>query len=141
MMIKEMKKNLLKITTFLLVFSLLFSCFHKIFKFKDADGIFSLTAFYREPEDSIDVIFFGSSHIFENINTGILWSDYGIASFELCGSVQPLWNTYYYMKEALKTQTPQLMVLDIYRAVEWEDYDKESRVIKTISVLSHPGIK
>lgn len=125
-----MKKNLFKLIAFFIIFCALFFCFQKVFKFKDVDGIFSMEAFYREPDESIDVMFFGSSHIFENINTGILWDEYGYASFELCGSVQPFWNSYYYMKEALKTQKPKLMVLDVFRAVETDDYDEPSRIIK-----------
>lgn len=125
-----MKKNLIKIVCFMSICALLFFCFHKVFNFKYGDGIYSLTKFYEEPEDSIDVLCFGSSHIFENVNTGILWEEYGIASFNLCGSIQPMWNSYYYMKEALKTQEPKLMILDVFGATQTEEYIDHSRIIK-----------
>lgn len=64
------------------------------------------------------------------MNTGTLWDDFGIASFDLCGSVQPLWNTYYYMKEALKTQKPKVMVVDMFAAVLADEYSDHSRIIK-----------
>ena len=44
--------------------------------------------------------------------------------------MQPMWNTYYYFKEALKYQTPQLVVLDVYRLVEAFPYSKESKIVK-----------
>lgn len=64
------------------------------------------------------------------MNTGTLWDDFGIASFDLCGSIQPLWNTYYYMKEALETQKPKVMVVDMFAAVLADEYSDHSRIIK-----------
>ncbi|HOO27526.1 MAG TPA: hypothetical protein PLU43_03605, partial [Lachnospiraceae bacterium] len=43
---------------------------------------------------------------------------------DLGGAEQPYWNSYYYLKEALKTQTPKVIVLDIttpgIRAVDFQ---------------------
>lgn len=125
-----MVRKICKILCFLLILGILMSRFECIFNFKDGDGIFSLTKFYEQEKNSIDVMCFGSSHVFENVNTAILWDEYGIADFNLCGSIQPLWNTYYYMKEALKTQTPRLIVVDVYGAVQTEEYMDHSRIIK-----------
>ena len=52
-----------------------------------------------------------------------------MAAYNLAGSNQPLWNSYYYFKEALKYQKPQLVVLDVYRAIETEDYQEEARIV------------
>ena len=125
-----MKNKIIKIVCFIIIFAMLFLKFEKVFNFKYGDGIYSLKCFYEEPENSIDVLCFGSSHIFENVNTGVLWSEYGIADFNLCGSIQPVWNTYYYMKEALKTQRPKVMVVDVYGTIQTEDYIDHSRIIK-----------
>ncbi len=125
-----MKKKAINLICFMFIFILLVIQFHKIFSFKYGDGIYGLTTFYKQDENSIDLLCFGSSHIFENVNTGILWNEYGIAAFDLCGSIQPLWNTYYYMKEALKTQAPKIMILDLYSAVLDDEYSDSSRIIK-----------
>lgn len=125
-----MNKKLIKSVCFVILLVILLSGFHNIFSFKYNDGIYQWTVFNEEKENSIDVICYGSSHIFENVNTGILWDDYGIASFNLCGSVQPLWNTYYYMKESLRTQHPKVMVVDVYGAVQKDEYIDSSRIIK-----------
>lgn len=123
-----MKK--VRLICFIMVFVLLLLSFQKVFSFKYGDGIYPLKLFYEAKENSIDVICFGSSHIFENVNTGTLWDEYGIASFDLCGSIQPLWNTYYYMKEALKTQQPKVMVVDVFGTLQTEEYTDHSRIIK-----------
>lgn len=125
-----MYKKIMKIGIFILVLIILGGIFVKDFQFKYGDGIYPLQVFYEQESNSIDVMCFGSSHIFENVNTGVLWDEYGMASFNLCGSVQPLWNTYYYMKEALKTQSPKVMVLDVYGAVQTSKYTDDSRIIK-----------
>lgn len=120
-----MKK--VRLICFIMVFVLLLLSFQKVFSFKYGDGIYPLKLFYEAKENSIDVICFGSSHIFENVNTGTLWDEYGIASFDLCGSIQPLWNTYYYMKEALKTQQPKVMVVDVFGTLQTEEYTDHSQ--------------
>lgn len=123
-------KTVSKVGCFFLILSIFLICFDHVFNFKYGDGIYEIEKFYEEKENSIDVIFLGSSHIFENVNTAVLWEEYGMAAFDLCGSVQPLWNSYYYMKEALKKQTPDVMVLDVYGAIQTSDYSDHSRIIK-----------
>lgn len=81
-------------------------------KYKYADGIRPMMDFYNYPDNSIDVLFIGSSHVGVNIDTEILCNDYGIASYKLWGTTQPPWNTYYYLVEALKTQSPKVVVME-----------------------------
>lgn len=105
-----------------------FMLFNRVFCFKFVDGIYQMWAFYRLPKNNVDVLFVGSSHIFVNVNTGVLWDEYGMASFDLAGSVQPIWNSYYYIKEALKSQRPRLVVLDMNRVMENRDYIDSGRI-------------
>lgn len=42
-----------------------------------------------------------------------------------------MWNTYYYLKEALKTQKPKLIVLEGYRLLEEEEFLDAGYVIKS----------
>lgn len=46
------------------------------------------------------------------------------------GGGQPIWNTYFYLKEALKTQTPQLIILEGYTLMTDYDFAESSSVIK-----------
>lgn len=118
----------------IIVFVCLLGCIlgklNNIFKYKYADGIYSMKKFYELDKNSVDVLVLGSSHAFENINTSILWNDYGIAAYDLCASAQPIWNTYFYLKEALKTQTPKVIVLEGFTLTFPDDY-REDRVIKS----------
>lgn len=130
-----MRRNIIKTICFLFIFGILLMWYHRVFSFKYGDGIYDVTVFYELPEDSVDILCLGSSHTFENINPDVMWKEYGYAAFDLCSSVQPMWNTYYYLKEALKTQTPQLVVLDAFCVNETREYLDDSRIIKGISGL------
>ncbi len=125
-----MRRKTAKIIGFFLVLALSLGCFHRVFQFKNTSGNYLVTAFYREPKNSVDVMCFGSSHAFANISTAVLWEDYGIACYELCGASQPIWNTYYYVKEALKTQTPKVLVVDVHGITKYVDYLEHSRIIQ-----------
>lgn len=125
-----MKKSLIKIIGFCTVLVCVLNYVNQVFEMKYGDGIYDMVKFYELEPDTVDVLILGSSHAFESFNTGTLWDEYGMSSFVLGGSVQPMWNTYYYLKEALKTQTPQLIVLEGYMTIFSSEYIDDSRIIK-----------
>ncbi|MCM1237166.1 MAG: hypothetical protein NC489_44420 [Ruminococcus flavefaciens] len=127
-----MKKNIfhkkvIQLIIFTAIFLILLNSIYKVFSFKYGDGILGLTKFYELDNNTVDVLILGSSHAFENINTGVLYDSYGMAAYILSGSVQPYWNTYYYLMEALKTQKPQLIVLDAFASTFNDEYSDYSR--------------
>lgn len=85
----------------------------RILLLKSEDGINQFQAFYEQPENSIDVIFSGSSKVYCDISTGVLWDNYGIAAFDLGGAEAPSWVSYYQLKEALKTQRPKVICYEV----------------------------
>lgn len=116
---------------------LLWNCAHtlavfdkNVFSFKYGDGIYGMEKFYEQEEGTVDVLILGPSLAFADINTATLWSEYGISAFHLGGSIQPMWNTYYYMKEALKYQRPKVMILEASVTNMMSDYSDQSRIIK-----------
>jgi len=125
-----MKKNIVRIVGFLLILSIVILKLNDVVAFKYTDGVTQMEYFYELPKAQVDVLVLGSSHAFVDVNPEILYDEYGLAAYDLCGSMQPMWNTYYYMKEALKYQTPKLIVLDVYRLVEAFPYSKESKIVK-----------
>lgn len=124
------RKTYVKVISFILILTFILISADHVLKVKYVDGIYSMQRFYELEDNSVDVLFLGSSHAFETYNTSVLWDEYGIASFVLGGSVQPVWNTYFFMKEALKTQTPDLIVLEAYCCTfpvldELNDYSRQ----------------
>lgn len=123
-------KTIIKTVVFLLILAIVFLKLNAILEFKYTDGIYGMNVFYQLPEDTVDMLVLGSSHAFEDINPAVLYGEYGIAAYDLGGSVQPLWNTYYYLREALKTQSPRLVILEAYCVIWNNEYIDDSRVIK-----------
>lgn len=76
--------------------------------------------FYKLPNDSVDVLVLGSSNAYSNINPAIIYNETGLKSYLLCGSGQPLWNSYYYLQEAYKTQSPDVVVLEVFTAAAYD---------------------
>lgn len=68
--------------------------------------------FLAEPEDSLDVIYLGSSFMYCDVNPSLVYESSGLTGFVMAGSEQPLSITYWYLREALKTQSPSAVVLE-----------------------------
>ena len=107
-LINTIKALLIVATVIVLLFGM-----SRILILKSEDGINQFQAFYKQPENSIDVIFLGSSKVYCDIATGVLWKNHGIAAFDLGGAEAPSWVSYYHLKEALKTQHPKVVCYEV----------------------------
>lgn len=101
----------------------------EILKLKGVSDGYPMQMYYEQEEGTIDVLNLGSSHMYTSANPAVMWEAYGMASYSLGGSVQPLWNTYYYLQEALKYQKPKLIVLDAFSTTIAGEYQEASRVV------------
>lgn len=122
-----MKKNFLR--GCIVLFSLIaaFLICEKVFMLKSEDGIEQMKSYYLQKENTVDVLLIGSSHIYCNVNTGTLWDTFGMSAFDLGGAEQPYWNSYYFIKEALKTQRPKVIVMSVtIPGIRFDDYQSEA---------------
>lgn len=121
-------KTAIKIIAFICIFAVLFLYVQEMLRDKWAEGEYNVTAkvkgFYVEEENTLDVIFIGSSQMYADMAPGVLFHEYGITSYDFCANEQPLWISYYYIKEALKRQDPKVIVLDVF-TVYGDDYEEE----------------
>lgn len=79
----------------------------------DYDTTRKVEGFYAEEKNSLDFIFVGSSQMFTSVVPAVLWEEYGITSYDFGASEQPMYLSYYYIKEALKYQEPKAIVLEV----------------------------
>lgn len=70
------------------------------------------SAFRREPEDSLDVIYLGSSFAYCDFNPTVVYNASGLTGYVMAGSEQPLSITYWYLREIFQTQSPSAVVLE-----------------------------
>lgn len=71
-----------------------------------------LKGFYNMEENSIDVLFLGTSHAASAYNPQAMYDSYGVRSYSLACEQQNLLSSYYWLKEALRFQTPKVVIVD-----------------------------
>lgn len=84
-----------------------------------------ISGFYNEERDQFEVMFFGSSHAYAAFSPLELWEETGVKSYVFATQQQPLWATYTYIKEALKRQSPALVVVECRMAFGDREYYDE----------------
>lgn len=75
----------------------------------------------------VDVLLVGSSHIEVGLNPIQMFRDYGQATYSVNIGAQTPWQSYYYIKQACRNQSPSLIILDTYMmGIVQEDNDYEN---------------
>ena len=69
--------------------------------------------YLKEPKNSIDVMYFGSSLTYCNIAPAVIWADSGITSYLMAGPEQTVPFVHSYIKEACRTQNPKVVAIEI----------------------------
>lgn len=132
----------LKVSVFLCLLLLCFHYFFHVLGWKDATGGDAkediVRHFYQTEDNIIDVIFYGSSHCYCTVNQAVLWDNTGIAGFNFATGCSHLGNTYYYIKESLKTQHPKVMAVEVFYATEAE-YGIAGNVYRNVLDMNWSG--
>ncbi len=118
---KKKHKQVIIFAIFVLICILAYGFCDRLLCYKTEHGVMQARELYAQPRDTVDVVFMGSSHIHCNVNTALLWEEYGIASYDYSAAEQPLWTTYYYLREVCKYQDPGLVVIDLYSPARFKD--------------------
>lgn len=110
---------------FLVLLILVLTPIQHILARKSLSGMWDMTnkiaGFYNE-EDQFEVMFFGPSHAYAAFSPLVIWEEIGVKSYVFATQQQPLWATYTYIKEALKTQSPSLIVVECRMAFGDKEY-------------------
>ncbi|MCD7863918.1 MAG: hypothetical protein LUG61_10550 [Lachnospiraceae bacterium] len=101
---------------FAVILALLIGRTYQILSWKDTYGDYrsSIQQLYHTGNDLMDVVFVGTSHVFDAVNPAVLWEEYGISGFVLGSSAQGREITYHYLIEMCKTQSPKVVCVDVY---------------------------
>lgn len=111
---KEKFSRAAAVVAFILFISLVLAAADKIVCAKFiGDSTTIVDGFYAEQKNDIDVIVVGSSNSFCTVNPLVLYEEYGIAAYDFGSSSQPMNISELYIKEALKTQKPKVVALEI----------------------------
>ena len=69
-------------------------------------------AYRAEPEDTMDVLYFGSSYAYCDFDPVEIYRHSGLTGYVMGGSEQTMAITYWYLRESLETQSPQAVVIE-----------------------------
>lgn len=134
----DKRKFFVKTVTFLVLLGLILFPVQKVMARKSLSGAWDMTnkvaGFYNEEENQFQVMFFGPSHAYAAFSPLAIWEETGIKSYVFATQQQPLWATYTYMKEALKSQSPALIVLECRMAWGEQEYYIEGNDGKDIGI-------
>jgi len=78
---------------------------------------------FFDTSTNYDVLFFGTSHMWNHVLPMELWKEYGIGSYNWGYSNCTTAEDYYIMKDVVKHNTPKVIVLDLYGVIEYENYN------------------
>ena len=80
------------------------------------------TPFY-ESKTNFDVIFLGTSHMWNHVLPMEMWKDYGIASYNWGYSNCTPAENYYLIQDILKYTSPKVVVIDVFGLTEYDGYN------------------
>ncbi|MBE5890735.1 MAG: hypothetical protein E7282_07160 [Lachnospiraceae bacterium] len=119
---KRTKKIVIRTLAFCLIFALLFIGSSTFLQVACKISVASVQGFYKEPENSLDVVVIGASEVYSGYCAPLAWQEYGYTSYSLSVSGVP-GSLYKSMaREALASQNPKLMVFEINGFLQDDDY-------------------
>lgn len=129
----EFRRDAIRIIAYMLCFLLVTYLIQPVFIAKSVEvDAYSPKAtyegFYEQPEDSMDVLFLGTSQCYNSFSPELLYCEYGIISYNLGSSMQSTALSYYWLKEALRYQKPSVVVFQVYNMIPF-GYDKPEDIM------------
>ena len=112
---KEKGKLALRGLGFLLIFIVLLTGFTLIYLPKrsgNKDENAQPWGFYQEPENTIDVLGLGSCNLYSSFSPVLMYDKYGVTGYNFACPDEELSTSYYYLKEALKTQDIKVVMIE-----------------------------
>lgn len=126
-------KNAIRSILFLVLLGLILRRVYSVLSWKDTTGgyLSSVQQLYHTQENTIDVVFAGSSHCYCSVYPEYLWRDYGYAAFDMAISGQDKTANYFSLLELLKTQSPQVIFVEMY-ALLYDGYSQEGNSYRNL---------
>ena len=109
-------KKIVTVIAGILVFALAFAAVQRLLMPKYQTGTIegSMIEEYYKSEEPHEVIFLGDCEVYENISPVTLYENYGISSYIRGSAEQYIWQSYYILRDTLRTETPRVVVLSVH---------------------------
>ena len=127
-----MKRILGIACVFILVISAV-ACCSRLFRPTKTDIAFQQAeVFHNLPENSLDVVVFGSSHAWRGVDTEAMYNEYGIRAYNYGCFWQHINTLSLYFFDCIETQTPKVILLETFNIEELlKDTDMDGEIYYT----------
>lgn len=119
---------MLSVIAFLLIGLFLFSQISEVLRRKTSAETDMVHSFYEIEENTLDVLFLGSSHVYYGVQPNELWNEYGITSYVMGSPEQTAATSYFLLKEAFRYQQPKVVAMENYYLWNKELYYSTARL-------------
>lgn|GEM_PF-1655228 len=110
---KQIFKDIIKAIIFAALLLLVFFKFSQILEYKNSN--YNKKPFYELSENGgADVLFAGSSHMWDGIFPITLYENFGITSYNAASPGEEIAVTYHVLREMIKTDKPKVVVVDAF---------------------------
>lgn len=109
-----MKKLILKSTLFLLVMLGILFISDSLFLYRKTGMIGGINSFNQAPEQTVDVLLLGNSHMAWGIDPILVEAKTGLRTEAIVGAGLEIAQVYYNALESIKTQQPAVVVVETY---------------------------
>ena len=107
------KKAIAKTIAFLLIFVLIYMFIASFLRMTDVVNIATIDGFYKEPENTIDVMLIGASEVYADYSATTAWKEYGYTSYSFGVSGVPGSVYKSMLRETLTRQKPKAVVFEV----------------------------
>ena len=77
-------------------------------------NICAVDAFHLLPKNSVEVIGYGSSHIFKGLDCKEMYNNYGIGIYNYGNNWQSIDTTKLFIEDSLRTQSPKVILIETF---------------------------
>ena len=128
-----MKKRILKLSCFGLIFMLFLSGAAGFLKVNSLPDSVRIKGFYLEPKDSLNMVTIGASETYTAIAPGLLWKEFGFTSYNYSVAGSQISIEKSQVKEIMANQDPKVIVIEINGTLQDDEYQiNEKRLRKYI---------
>ena len=116
------KRQVIGILIFFLIFLVMLIPVSYVLRPEDGDTKATFSGFYAEKNNTLDMMFYGSSAAYRYISSPQIWHESGLTSYVLGSPSQPFSTVQALITETEKSQSPKLYVVEI-RSLITTDYN------------------